>query len=302
MGLNIKWIGAHPNNYLKGRSGRKVDRIVLHWIVGTLESADSTFNNPTRYASSTYGVGGKDIHQYVKEYNAPYTNGVWDINMRSITIEHEGSPSMPISAATYESSAQLIADICKRYGWTVDYALRKPRHRDYSATQCPGTLDVARIKKRVKQIMTPEYERNNKIIKIREYVATAPINLISFLNGKTIKSYAKGTRFQIKSETTYKGKKYYRTTYSTDKKVWNGLLASSLEVYVPPKPPEPEPVPTPVPVPDPDIEPEPVNDDIVGRLTALEKIVDIIVGVFSAFWGYLGSALRKIKEIRGKND
>jgi hypothetical protein len=171
----------------------------------------------------------------------------------------------------------------------VDYALRKPRHRDYSSTQCPGTLDVARIIKRAKEIMTPEYEVNNKLITKTDMVANSAVSLISLLNGTTVSSYPAGTHFEIASETTYKGVKYYRTTYSTSKGVWNGLVASKLGVVVPETPPpvpvEPPPVPS----------PEPAPDDIVGRVTRLEKIVEIIVGVFSAFWGFLGSALDKIK-------
>lgn len=158
--MNIKWVGAHKNNYQVGRAGYTVKYIFLHWIVGTLESADATFANKDRIASATYGIGDNDIHQYVKEEDTSYANGNLASNRESITIEHEGGWDIgggnrfKPTPATHETSAQLVADICKRYKIPVDRTHIK-KHNEISATQCPGTLDVDWIVNRAKEINTP---------------------------------------------------------------------------------------------------------------------------------------------------
>ncbi len=111
----IIWIGAHPNNYGIGRS-RPLDMIVDHWMAGTLEGTDRTFNDPNRGASATYGIGRTGIiHQYVSEDNTPFSNGHPDTrlntNPRCIAIEHEGAPGVPITEACYRSPIWLHADI-----------------------------------------------------------------------------------------------------------------------------------------------------------------------------------------------
>lgn len=144
--MKITWKPAHPNNYGVGRNGILVDRIVLHWIVGSLTSADATFANPNRLASANYGVGSKEIHQYVSETNTAWHAGNFEMNQRSIGIEHEGGPNLPISEETYLTSIELVADICRRYSIPCDRThIRKHSEVSNSPTICPGTLDVDRI-------------------------------------------------------------------------------------------------------------------------------------------------------------
>ncbi len=143
---NVTWIGANANNYLVGRQGARVSHIVVHWIVGRLAAADATFQDPARRASSHYGVEGDAIHQYVSEDDTAYTNGNWWWNTRSITIEHAGGPTIPITEGTYQSSAWLIRDICTRWEIAIDREhIRIHREVSDVATQCPGTLDVDRL-------------------------------------------------------------------------------------------------------------------------------------------------------------
>lgn len=146
--MNPIWKGSP--NFTAGRGGKKPELVVMHWIVGTLASADATFAKSSRQASAHYGVGPNAVHQYVKEQDTAWHAGVWDINQRSIGIEHEGGPSIPITDGTYENSAQLIADIWRRYG---KLPLRK--HSEFKATQCCGTLDIARIERRANEILNP---------------------------------------------------------------------------------------------------------------------------------------------------
>src|SRR3990167_7804699 len=107
--MDIKWIGANASNYGIGRAGNKIDKIVLHWIVGKLSAADVTFQNPDRIASAHYGIGNNTIHQYVKEENTAYHAGNLTVNRQSIGIEHEGGPDLSISEDTYKTSIQLVA-------------------------------------------------------------------------------------------------------------------------------------------------------------------------------------------------
>jgi N-acetylmuramoyl-L-alanine amidase CwlA len=148
--MTIKWIGAHPNNF-GSRYGNKIDKIILHWIVGTLESCDATFQSPTRLASAHYGVGDNDIHQYVKEEDCAWHAGNLLVNRQSIGIENEGSPTIPISEATYQTLSELVRDISDRYSIPLDREHIKG-HREVSdkPTQCPGTLDIDRVIKLAK--------------------------------------------------------------------------------------------------------------------------------------------------------
>jgi N-acetylmuramoyl-L-alanine amidase CwlA len=141
--MDIKWIGANKVSYEVGRRGTPIDRITLHWIVGTLAAADATFLS-AKGTSAHYGVGPKEVHQYVKEEDTAYHAGNFPFNLRSIGIEHEGGPDLPIVDAVYEKSARLVLDICTRYGIPLDRQ-HIFKHSEIKATQCPGTLDVDRV-------------------------------------------------------------------------------------------------------------------------------------------------------------
>lgn len=147
--MNIQWVGANENNYTKGR-GKPIKKIVLHWIVGTLASADATFANPDRKASAHYGVANSTIHQWVKEGDTAWHAGNWGINQESIGIEHEGgwllsdgTRKVP-TETTHKTSGLLVADICMRYNLPIDRNTIHV-HNEYSATACPGSLDVDKI-------------------------------------------------------------------------------------------------------------------------------------------------------------
>lgn len=153
--MNIKWVGAHTNNYQKGRGGKKVEMIVCHWIVGPLASADAVFNNPNRIASAHYGVGGSgQVHQYVRDEDTAYHCGNFDANQRSIGIEHEGGPNVALTDAMYAASAQLIYELCKKHNLPLERSTLK-MHKEFKATQCPGTLDLDRLIRLAKEKEKP---------------------------------------------------------------------------------------------------------------------------------------------------
>ena len=138
----ITWVGSP--NYTEGRNGKKIDRIIIHWIVGKLAVADKVFQDDVRNTSAHYGVGNSEVHQYVNDSDTAYHSGNWEMNLRSIGIEHEGGLDLPISDETYNTSAQLLADICQRYSIPLDRQ-HILKHQEIVPTQCPGTLDIDRI-------------------------------------------------------------------------------------------------------------------------------------------------------------
>jgi len=142
--MNIIWKGASELNHTKGRQGNSIDALVVHWIVGTLEVADKVFSDGRRKASAHYGVGDEDIHQYVKDEDTAWHCGDWLWNLKTIGIEHEGGPELPISDKTYETSAELIKELCSKYDIPIDKEHILP-HNHFVATQCPGTLDIDRL-------------------------------------------------------------------------------------------------------------------------------------------------------------
>lgn len=144
------WIGSP--NFTPGRQGVNVDRIVLHWIVGKLSAADSVFQDRSRNTSAHFGIGNSTVHQYVQVSDTAHHAGNWSMNLRSVGIEHEGGPNLPISDETYATSAQLIADLCKQFSVPVDTA-HILLHKEIVATGCPGTLDRSRLLEEVKRVM-----------------------------------------------------------------------------------------------------------------------------------------------------
>jgi hypothetical protein len=108
-----------------------------------------TFANRARNASAHYGIEDDKVHQYVDDANTAYHAGDWDVNLTTIGIEHSAQPGRLASDKTYESSAQLIAQ-------KIREGKGKNRLRSHGvivATQCAGTVDVARIAHRVNEIL-----------------------------------------------------------------------------------------------------------------------------------------------------
>ena len=115
--MEIKWIGS-PNHYT-GRNGYQVTHITLHIMAGFLAGTDATFLNTSSQASAHYGIGSSgEIHQYVNERDGSWSDANYESNNTTISIEHEGGiASAPCTDACMEASAQLCADIARRYEW-----------------------------------------------------------------------------------------------------------------------------------------------------------------------------------------
>ncbi|MGH2232998.1 peptidoglycan recognition protein family protein, partial [Enterococcus faecalis] len=131
-------------HYSSGRSGAKVNKIVIHHMAGTnYDIVPSIWQ--TREASAHYGIGKNgEIRAYVDENNTAWHAGNWNANISSIGIENcnsTGSPSWNVNQATIDACAKLVADIAKRQGLgklVVNKNLFP--HSYFSSTSCPGVL------------------------------------------------------------------------------------------------------------------------------------------------------------------
>lgn len=141
-------------------SRSKIDRIVLHTMVGTMQSTRNLFASTPpagKETSAHYGISyDGNIDAYLEEYYTAYHSGNYAFNQRSIGIEHEdkGNYNSSRPDILYATSARLVADICKYYNIPCDSG-HIYRHHDVprASTACPDSLDTNRIIKEAKAII-----------------------------------------------------------------------------------------------------------------------------------------------------
>jgi N-acetylmuramoyl-L-alanine amidase CwlA len=122
-----------------------IDRIIIHWFgIGTLESANTRFQNAANQVSAHYGISNDIVWQWVKEEDVAYHAGNYAMNQRSIGIEHDATTTKNASESTYITSSQLVAEICKRHNIPCDRT-HILKHSQVVATSCCGTLDIDKI-------------------------------------------------------------------------------------------------------------------------------------------------------------
>ena len=127
-------------------SNRKpINKVCIHWFGGgSLSSANTRFQNPDSQVSAHYGISDKTVWQWVKEEDVAYHAGDYPTNQCSIGIEHDAVVGRDATIITYETSAKLIAEISERYNIPLDRDHIVP-HKQFTATQCPGTLDLDKL-------------------------------------------------------------------------------------------------------------------------------------------------------------
>ena len=124
----------------------QIDKIIYHWMDGTLESTDKTFANPNRMASAHFGIEGSEVHQYVPLSGTSYNSGNGVANCESISFEQAGGRNNPITDGTYATSSEMTLKMALTFGWSLDtLRSRMHKHNEYVATECPGNLDLDRI-------------------------------------------------------------------------------------------------------------------------------------------------------------
>ncbi len=118
-------VPACPDNYSDySRSAGDIDVIVIHTVQGSYSGCASWFANCSAGASAHYVVRSSDgqVTQMVREADVGWHAGNWDINERSVGIEHEGyvSDCGYYTEAMYQGSAALALDVASRQGVPLD--------------------------------------------------------------------------------------------------------------------------------------------------------------------------------------
>ncbi|MEV1177984.1 N-acetylmuramoyl-L-alanine amidase, partial [Nonomuraea sp. NPDC049784] len=98
---------------------RTVDYIIIHDTEGTYKGIPSMISDP-EYASWHYTIRSSDGHvaQHVPANDIAWHAGNWDVNTRSIGIEHEGYLAKGgtwYTEAMYRSSAKLVKYLAGKY-------------------------------------------------------------------------------------------------------------------------------------------------------------------------------------------
>lgn len=194
------WVGSP--NYTPGRAGQRIDHITLHIMAGYLAGTDAQFqitSPPEARASATYGIGRDGtIHQYVRETDTAWADADTLANQTGISIEHEGGlpQQQPVSDAEIEASAQLCADISRRYGlgklWHDGLRGNIYLHREIPGTThttcpdlAPNGLPYQRVIDRANQILgyignnngeEPEVVTDKDIERIAKKVWETPVH------------------------------------------------------------------------------------------------------------------------------
>ncbi|MFB4292065.1 N-acetylmuramoyl-L-alanine amidase [Nonomuraea sp. ATR24] len=115
--------GDHGNHDRLDRA-RRIDYVVIHDTEGTYAGIPSLVRNP-KYVSWHYTIRSRDGHvaQHVRNKDIAWHAGNWDVNTRSIGIEHEGYLAQGgtwYTEAMYRASARLVRYLADRHGIPLD--------------------------------------------------------------------------------------------------------------------------------------------------------------------------------------
>jgi len=117
--------GDYGNHDLSDRPHvGQIDYIVIHDTEGTWDGTINLVKDPT-YLGWHYTVRSSDGHidQHIQTKDVGWHAGNWDVNARSIGIEHEGFAAAQGSwytEAMYEASAKLVRYLATRLGIPLD--------------------------------------------------------------------------------------------------------------------------------------------------------------------------------------
>lgn len=195
---------AYSGNYQKGRGGNKVSKITIHQMAGKLtgkQCAVNIFGKKGRKASANYCIGyNGDIVCNVEEENRAFTSSSKWNDERAITIEvsNDSNHSSKITQASYNSLINLCTDICKRYGFKLEYTGNRygslTRHDFYSQTDCPGSY----IKSKIPDIVNQVNSRLNKPFELNQRVLfDIPIKFTGAIEGDKMLVESNGYLFWI---------------------------------------------------------------------------------------------------------
>ena len=113
---NAVFVPAASCNYTSGRGGTNITAVTIHYTQGTYSGSIAWFQNCSASASAHYVIRSVDgqVTQMVPEADKAWHVGV--ANSYTIGIEHEayGNIYSYFTSAMYQSSANLVKNICSR--------------------------------------------------------------------------------------------------------------------------------------------------------------------------------------------
>ena len=147
-------IPAHSSNY-SDRRGMQICKFTPHHMAGdlTVEQCGNIFQNPSRNASSNYGIGTDGrIAIYVGEDMRGWTSSNATNDRQAITVEVancEIGGQWRVSDAAWNSLVNLAVDVCRRYNFRLEYDGTPngslTHHNMFAATSCPGPYLQSRM-------------------------------------------------------------------------------------------------------------------------------------------------------------
>lgn len=238
-------------NYTKGRSGRKLEKITIHHCASimSIENLKNLYNSGSRQVSSHYGIGNDGrIGQFVDESNTAWTDGNWNSNCKSVTIETsncETGGNWKVSDKALNSLIKLVADIGKRnnFGKLIK-GKNVTWHSMYANTQCPGAYllskmdyiieEANKINSSQEQVQSIKIEDiPNKKVRLKIDANLWNLNFAKYADAKSIKKFKKGDIIIVSAIANHPiGSKYYLTEYSYSNKINNGFNIVDCEDYV----------------------------------------------------------------------
>lgn len=144
---------APSPNHFKGRSGQRIIAIVDHITAGLMPGCLSWMQNPKAKGASHYLVTRKgEIYQLVKDSDAAWGNGEvhkpsWPYliagvnpNSYTVSIEHEGVPTEPLTEPQYQASLWLHKQLIAKYAIPIDrdHIIGHYRIDSVNRPNCPG--------------------------------------------------------------------------------------------------------------------------------------------------------------------
>ena len=131
-----------PVHYTKGRGGKSVEFIGIHYNAGNLTTEGCYNVWLTREASAHYQVEDSGrIGQLVWDRDTAWALGNFDKNQRSINIEHANRPDGTITDECLDNGAHLVAALCKMYDLgRPEWLVNVYPHSYFMATSCPGQI------------------------------------------------------------------------------------------------------------------------------------------------------------------
>ncbi|MFG2636783.1 N-acetylmuramoyl-L-alanine amidase [Streptomyces sp. NPDC048362] len=105
-------------------ASQRIKYIVIHDTEGAWDGVLNLIQDPT-YVSWNYTIRSTDglIAQHVKAKDVAWHAGNWEVNARSVGIEHEGflaNPDAWYTEAMYRSSARLVKYLSRKYDIPLD--------------------------------------------------------------------------------------------------------------------------------------------------------------------------------------